>query len=394
MARKKLLFASEVFPYPLDRGDRVRIHHILAGCAREYDVTYVGPRPEEPAQIKVPGSVSEAVLFDPQAPFPNSLSLVGAALATRVGIPFGRSFARRIRFLSALQALDPGRFDLIWAERPDVGLLFSAQRDRTIVDYDDVMHRKLGRLMSLQVSRLSRWRTRYKYWVYRVAEMTRFGGYRGIAVCSTEDKDYLESHGVGPVLVVPNGVSLTPRLPAPAPRAAGALLRAVFLGNMAHEANVDAVGFCLDEVLPLARGVVGSFDVIGANVPAAMQRRHGGAVRFRGFVDNIPEALREYDVMLAPIRFGSGTKLKLLDAMGAGLPLVTTTVGAEGLKIVDGVHGLIADTAAALAAALQRLVDEPGLGPQLAAQAHELAVQNFSWETIEQEIGSQLRTVG
>jgi len=394
MARKKLLFASEVFPYPLDRGDRVRIHHILAGCAREFDVTYVGPRPEGLAEIKVPDSVCEAVLFDPLEPFPNSLALVGAALASRVGIPFGRSFARRIRFLHALQAIDPERFDVIWAERPDVGLLFAAHRGRTIVDYDDVMHRKLERLMALQGSWLSRWSTRYKYWVYRVAEMTRFGGYRGIAVCSAEDQDYLQAHGVGPVLVVPNGVCVEPRLSAPSPRAADAQLRAVFLGNMAHEANVDAVDFCLDEVLPLAKGVIGSFDVIGANVPAAMQLRHGGAVRFRGFVDNVSEALREYDVMLAPIRFGSGTKLKLLDAMGAGLPLVTTTVGAEGLKITDGVHGLVADSAATLAAALRRLVSEPELGPRLAVQAHELAVRNFSWDTIEQDIGVHLRIAG
>jgi glycosyltransferase involved in cell wall biosynthesis len=392
MAREKLLFASEVFPHPLDRGDRVRIHHILAGCAREYDVTFIGPRPDDESQVKVPDSVRDAVLFDPQERLPGDFSLVVAALASRVGIPFGRSFARRIRFLRALRKLGPGKFDVIWAERPDIGLLFSAHRARTIVDYDDVTHRKLERQMRLQPSLLRRWETRYKAWVYRRAELTRFHGYRGIAVCSAEDRDYLESRGVGPVLVVPNGVNIQPQSNTRAAHTAGARLRAVFLGNMAHEANVDAVAFCVDEILPLASGAIASLDVIGANVSTDMERRYGDRVRFRGFVDNVSEALGEYDVMVAPIRFGSGTKLKLLEAMGAGLPLVTTTIGAEGLMVTDGVQGLIGDTATALTAALQRLARDPELGPTLAVRAHEHAVRNFSWIAIEREIGTHVRS--
>jgi glycosyltransferase involved in cell wall biosynthesis len=78
-----------------------------------------------------------------------------------------------------------------------------------------------------------------------------------------------------------------------------------------------------------------SFDVIGSNVPPEMNRAYAERVRFRGYVDELGGVLQEYDVMVVPIRFGSGTKLKVLEAMANGIPIVSTPQDALSSELVN-----------------------------------------------------------
>jgi glycosyltransferase involved in cell wall biosynthesis len=105
-------------------------------------------------------------------------------------------------------------------------------------------------------------------------------------------------------------------------------------------------------------------------------------VRFRGFVDDLGAALGEYDVMVAPIRFGGGTKLKVLDAMAHCIPLVTTPVGAEGLSLVHGEHAWIAGSADGLADGIGRLATDAALAERMTAAAFALVRDRFSWAAI------------
>jgi glycosyltransferase involved in cell wall biosynthesis len=391
MTRKKLLFASEVFPYPLDRGDRVRISHILEACARDYDVTFVGPHPLDSLAPEIPHTIRQFILFDQNEAIGFEPRLWLAALRSRIGLPLSRNLFRRIRFLKALQKVDVSDFDVIWAERPDVGVFFFDVRERTVVDYDDISHRKLSRLRDIQTHFLRRLYTQYQVMVYRAAELHRFRGYKRIIVCSEDDRSYLAERGVSPVSVVRNGV-LAPAHPATTrSRANGQALKAVFLGNMSHAPNADALQFCVEEILPLAGTVIASLDVIGANAPPEMQRQFGEQVRFRGFVDDIAVALQEYDVMLVPLRFGSGTKLKLLDAMAVNLPVITTDVGAEGLMLETGVSAYIANTPNEIVLALKQLSVDRESARRIAASARLLVDQHFTWSSVEDGICELLK---
>ena len=391
MTKKKLLFASEVFPYPLDRGDRVRISHILAACAREYDVTFIGPKPSDGPEPIVPSSIEKVVLYDATAPIPFNISIGLAGVQTRIGLPISSNFFRRLRFLYALREVNIDEFDVIWAERPDVGVYFSRHRHRTIVDYDDITHRKMLRLLSIQPGIVRRLHTWYQAMVYRHAELTRFHGYKQVVVCSEEDASYLRSHGVDPVAVIRNGVSFdSPSQDKPA-HTPGAPLKAVFLGNMGHAPNIDALKYCVEEILPRTGSSVSTLDVIGSNASPELKQELGGRVHFRGFVDDVGTALQAYDVMLAPLRFGSGTKLKLLDAMAAHLPIVTTDVGAEGLMLENEVSAMIANTPDEIASALEQLVNSSSLGRSIAENAHHLVASNFMWPSIKNHVCALLR---
>ena len=389
-SRKKLLFVSDSFPYPLDRGMRIRIHNLLEACAADFDVILVVPRPRGFDPEKMPLRLSKVVLVDMEATGKFDWVSFVQALRLRIGLSFGKRVRERMRFLQALRPLDIASFDLIWAERPHIACLFRDYGGRTIVDFDDLEHRKLVAIMGMQPLSFSFVNHLYRYLIYRRAELHVFRKFLATMVCSDEDRDYLQQHGMRNVHVVPNGAAVPKTLGPRRARQSGQALRVVFLGNVEGAPNRDAIEFFADSILPHVGSVVESFDVIGPNAAPDLINKFAGRVRFRGFVTDLSVALSQYDAMVVPIRFGSGTKLKVLDAMAYGLPLVTTAFGAEGLNLVDDTSALIVSTAQSMVRALERLASEPDLGPRLAAEAYAVACRQFLWGDLQADLAENL----
>src|SRR5262249_6722476 len=111
-------------------------------------------------------------------------------------------------------------------------------------------------------------------------------------------------------------------------------------------------------------------------------RRASATVQVVGAVDDVRPHLAAARVVVAPVRFGTGMRGKVLEALAMGRPVVTTTVGAEGLGATAGRDLLVADGAADFAAAIRRVLDERGLGTALGAAGRALAVARFDWDAI------------
>lgn len=164
----------------------------------------------------------------------------------------------------------------------------------------------------------------------------------------------------------------------------------LFVGGFGHPPNVDAVTFLCDDVLPLVRREVPdvTLTVIGTAPPPAIQARDGRGIRVAGWVPEVEPFLRSHWMSVAPLRFGAGMKGKVAEAMAAGLPVVTTTIGAEGLGLQDRVHALIADTAEGLAAAIVDLCTDPALHARLAENALIHARARWSHEAVERDVAA------
>jgi glycosyltransferase involved in cell wall biosynthesis len=102
----------------------------------------------------------------------------------------------------------------------------------------------------------------------------------------------------------------------------------------------------------------------------------------RGFVPDLADVFRTHRAMIVPLRHGGGTRLKILEALAWGLPVVSTSLGAAGLGLVDGQHALIADDAPSFARAIQRLFDDDVLWAQLSRNGRALVEQRFRWDRI------------
>jgi glycosyltransferase involved in cell wall biosynthesis len=116
-------------------------------------------------------------------------------------------------------------------------------------------------------------------------------------------------------------------------------------------------------------------------------------VTLTGFVGDVQPLLASAWISLAPIRLGGGTRLKILEAMSLGTPVVTTGKGAEGLAVRNGEHLLIADTPEAFAAAVLRLLKEPELHHQLADNACHLVSRKYDWVVVWPEFLRLVETV-
>jgi len=148
----------------------------------------------------------------------------------------------------------------------------------------------------------------------------------------------------------------------------------VFVGTMWYEPNVDAALFFAKEIFPLIQeSVADARLVIAGSGPepcvAALNSIRGVVVK--GYQRDIRPLLREAGIMVVPLRMGSGTRLKILVAMSLGIPVVSTSIGCEGLDVKDGEHLMVADTPGQFTDKIFRLISDPEYRTRISMQARK-----------------------
>jgi glycosyltransferase involved in cell wall biosynthesis len=212
-----------------------------------------------------------------------------------------------------------------------------------------------------------------------------------VLACSEADRDYL---GGGPqVIVFPNGYE---RQGPPVGRAVPARVPTILIqGTMRYTPNIDAVRYFAREILPQIRNLRGEtkFVVAGAiddDVRNELAQFHGVAVL--GFVPRIEDALARADLVVAPLRLGGGTRVKILEAFSHRIPVVSTSIGAEGLDVASGRELLIADEPDEFARACVRLLEGNEQRARLIDHAYDLVERKYSWPTIRSDFETVLRS--
>ncbi len=160
-----------------------------------------------------------------------------------------------------------------------------------------------------------------------------------------------------------------------------------FLGNMNYAPNADTVRYIISEILPrLKQDYV--FYVIGPYPEGFSELCNASEnVKFLGRVEDIPQTLGRCRILLAPIVYGSGIKTKVLESMAMGLPVVTNSVGAEGIDGRDGVHFLCSDDAETIAQNADKLLADPALCEEIGKNAQHLIAEQYTWDKIFASFG-------
>ncbi len=205
-------------------------------------------------------------------------------------------------------------------------------------------------------------------------------------VCSDLDAGRASASGVDRVSIIPNGYSV----PAdPVGRdAVGSPPVVVFQGLLTYPANVDAARWLAGAIGPALRVRVPDAQIrlVGRHHADLEDLDEPPSVTLTGWVADMAAELAGADVVVVPLRYGSGTRLKIIEAFAHGIPVVSTALGAEGLGAQDGVHLLVGETADELAAACGRLLTEPELRRSVSEQARRLFLERFESGVIEAEI--------
>jgi glycosyltransferase involved in cell wall biosynthesis len=186
-------------------------------------------------------------------------------------------------------------------------------------------------------------------------------------VVSDVERSLLESAGIRPVAVVSNIHDVTVR-EAPSFERSGGL---IFIGGYNHTPNVDAVEWMVREIMPVVWEALPdvTLTLLGANPPERVRSLATSRVRVTGYIHDVSEFFRSARIFVAPLRFGAGVKGKIGQALEFGLPMVTTSVGAEGFGLTHRVDAMIADDARTFADATIELYRDHDLWTWLSAAA-------------------------
>jgi glycosyltransferase involved in cell wall biosynthesis len=187
------------------------------------------------------------------------------------------------------------------------------------------------------------------------------------------------------VEVAPNGVDCSSLQVLPAPSGKEIL----FVGSLDYFPNIDGVRFFANEVMPLvlARQPDAVFKVVGHNPSKHILALHAPPhVVIAGEADSLKPFYCGAAVCVVPIRAGGGTRLKILEAMAYGRPVVSTTLGAEGLDVENGKHLLLADTPETLARAIDQILSGEECTSGLIDRARELVENHYDWRKIAQDM--------
>ena len=159
----------------------------------------------------------------------------------------------------------------------------------------------------------------------------------------------------------------------------------LFVGSLQYLPNVDGVHYLANQVMPeiLKRCPEATLRVVGRQPDAHIMRLHNPpSIVITGEVDELEPYYRGCQLCIVPLRSGGGTRLKILEAMAYGRPVVSTTIGAEGIDIEHNRNILIADTPAEMAEAIHRIFNSRTLARELAAQGRSLVEERYDWRSI------------
>lgn len=397
---------------PLSTGSKVRLYNIikeLRRCGHEVGLIAMIHRDELGHMEAIRHWFSDLLLVPVRRPNEASClaqqpmgELFRRALGVLArgfnGLPLRLAMLYHPRIHDAIAELVP-RYDYCFvefffmAQNLPMGFSYRFREKLVLVEHDISF---IPQMRRYQVARgwrrLVLW---FNYVRYRRAEIATLQRFVQVVVVSELDRDIV--HRVAPgqrVTVVPNGVDLASLVFRDAVPCCGQP-RLLFVGGLGHRPNLDGLSHFISEALPillhhfpgLTLTVVG--DAAGAE-PELIRLPRGDAVTFVGFVPDLNRYFAESTALIAPLRIAGGTRLKILEAMAAGVPVITTAIGAEGLPVVHGEQVLFAETPQETVQCVTRLVSDPELAQRMTRAARRLCEEKYDWRTIVGAMEQQL----
>ncbi len=294
--------------------------------------------------------------------------------------------------------LDRERFDAVWCETPYMAESLPARIPPLIINSHNIEYKILERYLTIERRCWRRYYARHELRRLRRWEGGTLARARLIFACSELEcrqiRAWLSSSAQPPrVAYAPNIVDPWPvTIPFPAPASEPA--RLIFVGGLNWLPNRDAVEWFARNVWPRVHAVHPESEwwVVGQPGPARWQRhwRHMQGLRFLGRVENVRECMAQASVVLAPLRVGAGTRLKILEAASLARTVVATTIGAEGLHFTPGREIEIADDAAAMAEVILACLRSPVIARRMGQAARNRAQAEYSLARLTRVVADEL----
>lgn len=389
----RILIITSAIPYPAISGSKVRSYNLVRRVAKQHQVS-LAALTDSREEVEGVTHMREFCHRVKTAPVPRRHPLAhlpGLLRYAVTGRPLelkfvhSRELARQIRHLVSEEA-----FDIVQMEPAHMALYLETlprpAHFKTVLMFHNVAFNQYCQISRFEGRLGTRLRAVLHSLMTRRWEPSYAGRFHRCITVSNEDRLLLLA--ANPHLgvdVIPNGVDT--RVYQFLPKQDGNPTLA-FFGVMSYSACSDAVLYFCSEMLPLIRRTFGDLQmwIVGTNPSPEVIRLEGDGVHVTGRVDSVVPYYRQTSVCVVPLRIGGGSRLKILEAMALGRPVVSTSVGAEGLDLVDGEHILIADSPGEFAKKTVRLLQDSALYNHIATNARQLVVARYDWDVIAEQL--------
>jgi glycosyltransferase involved in cell wall biosynthesis len=383
---KKLLFITPELPYPAQSGGKVKSLKLLQALAESYDVTLACPLKMDDAKY-----VEEFHAISPcRAHLHQTVHVprtpVNLVMSHIRGVPLNVYRTHSHQLQADIASVAP-EHDIVFLDHYEVYPYLPAEYQGLTVYHAHNAYFKMWERYAQLPGNLAMRAAAY-------IEARRVRKYEAAVATSTDltfaaPNDALELTRAG----VPAGqlhetfhLGDDQQLELPELRYADTAKKLMYVGFLGWEPNSQGLLWFIEEVWPqlVQRHPGLLFDIVGKNPDQRLQQAvapHPG-ISLKGFVPDLQEIYRDSRVSVAPLLFGSGMKVKVLDAMARGMPTVTTSVGAEGIDLKPGKHLLVADDPSAMAASIDRLLTDEQLWQQLQHNSRALISERYTWRQL------------
>lgn len=408
---KRLLFVSRHIPFPPTDGGMIRTYSLLRALQRDWIIDYVTfrkfkePLPEvsvSQSQGRVPnltfGSFDVAPdLVEMLRGYPNLWPLLWLRDKLKsvdgfrpifwlANIPFMLQMHRRVRKVIK-NKLRSEHFDVVLFDYTKMAWHFGLVKDKRTKKILNVHNAEsdLARQQMLnQKNRLVKAMSWLQWKLFENYERLFIAKCDLLLAPSQADADFYQR--LAPNIrtaIIPNAVDTENLRPLPPPKEEPFSL--IYTGTMAYPPNVQAVQSFCQEILPRIVKVIPPvrFYIVGKNPPLSVQKLRSERVVVTGCVDDMLPFWRKACVLVTPLKMGGGTRIKILEAMALGRPVVSTSKGCEGLDVLHGTHILVADDSEKFAHYVTRLLRDAKLCQDLTLAARRLVEEKYSFASIE-----------
>jgi glycosyltransferase involved in cell wall biosynthesis len=391
----KILVVAPYVPAPPNTGGRRRIHAFVTRLARAHDITLVtfAGRETAPRDVSALQRICSSVVTLADPPFEWSGRAKRQMQARSVASV--SSYARAAYVTEGMQrAIDEAAqrsdFDITLVEFAQMSGYRFKETGPVVLDEHNVEYDILRRTFETEQALARKLYSFVEFLKFRREERAAWTRMDACVFTSVRDRDLALGRVTDErAAVVPNGVDTREF----APSAPSASRDVVFVGADFYP-NADALRFYADEVLPLVRreSPASRLVVVGQAARALTDRWRAGVILV-GPVPSVRPWLESAAVVVAPLRIGGGTRLKVLEAMAMARPVVATTIGAEGIDAVSGRDLLIADDPVGLARATLRVLEDRRLGEHIGLAGRRLVERRYDWDVIAGQLDRFLRAV-
>jgi glycosyltransferase involved in cell wall biosynthesis len=385
----KIAFFTPYLPYPLDSGGKIRSYYLLRALSARFDVdlytVYYAERPPESAIKVMEKHCCQLILFHLEKSWRTRDRI------RRILNPLPRlveHFLTPSSLKLAREMLVKGRYELIIADElcmtPYAELAPNLPRITIRHKIDWVHYKEVGQARPWAMEKILDLIEAVKLRRY---ERLKMPFYQACVVCSEQDAAFIRQYAPRmPILIIPNGVDLDTFAPLNRPQNDRPTL--LYVGSLDYYPNIDAIRFFFQKMYDPIRRQVPNVRVliVGRNPPPDIQRlTQLPGVEIIGSVPDVRPYYEQATILIVPLRLGGGTRLKIVEAMAMGLPVVSTSIGAEGLKVHPGENILIADDPLTFVNDVLRLLSDTALWHRIAAGGRQLA-QAYDWRRLTEPV--------